>query len=47
VAVYYGADVDEERADNLIARLEQKYPESEFMSRNGGQPLYSYYFSVI
>ena len=47
VTVYYGADVDEGRADALIARLEEKYPESEFMSRNGGQPLYSYYFSVI
>ncbi len=47
VTVYYGADVDEERADNLVSRLEEKYPESEFMSRNGGQPLYSYYFSVI
>ena len=47
VTVYYGADVDEERADALIGRLEEKYPESEFMSRNGGQPLYSYYFSVI
>ena len=47
VTAYYGADVDEERADALIARLEEKYPESEFMSRNGGQPLYSYYFSVI
>ena len=47
VTVYYGADVDEERADALIGKLEEKYPESEFMSRNGGQPLYSYYFSVI
>ena len=47
VTVYYGADVDEERADALVARLAEKYPESEFMSRNGGQPLYSYYFSVI
>jgi len=47
VTVYFGADVNEERADALIARLEEKYPESEFMSRNGGQPLYSYYFSVI
>ncbi len=47
VTVYFGADVDEERADTLVGRLEEKYPESEFMSRNGGQPLYSYYFSVI
>ena len=47
VTVYYGADVDEERADTLISRLEEMYPESEFMNRNGGQPLYSYYFSVI
>ncbi len=47
VTIYYGADADEERTDTLIARLEEKYPESEFMSRNGGQPLYSYYFSVI
>ena len=47
VTVYYGADVEEGRADALIAKLEEKYPESEFMSRNGGQPLYSYYFSVI
>ncbi|MBQ6146677.1 MAG: DAK2 domain-containing protein [Clostridia bacterium] len=47
VTVYYGADVEEGRADALIERLEEKYPEAEFMSRNGGQPLYSYYFSVI
>ena len=47
VTVYFGADVEEERADALVGRLEEKYPESEFMSRNGGQPLYSYYFSVI
>ena len=47
VTVYYGADVEEERADALVGRLEEKYPESEFMSRSGGQPLYSYYFSVI
>jgi len=47
VTVYFGADVSEERADALIRRLEEKYPESEFMSRNGGQPLYSYYFSVV
>lgn len=47
VTVYYGADVEEGRADALIAKLEEKYPESEFISRNGGQPLYSYYFSVI
>ena len=47
VTIYYGTDADEERTDTLIARLEEKYPESEFMSRNGGQPLYSYYFSVI
>ena len=47
VAVYFGADVTEERSDALIERLEAKYPESEFMSRNGGQPLYSYYFSVV
>ena len=33
--------------NSFIARLEEKYPESEFMSRNGGQPLYSYYFSVL
>ena len=47
VTVYFGADASEERTDALIGRLEEKYPESEFMSRNGGQPLYSYYFSVI
>ncbi len=47
VTAYFGADVDEERADALLQKLEEKYPESEFMSRNGGQPLYSYYFSVI
>ena len=47
VTVYFGADVPEERADALIEKLEEKYPESEFMTRNGGQPLYSYYFSVV
>ena len=47
VGKVFGADVPEERADALIEKLEEKYPESEFMSRNGGQPLYSYYFSVV
>lgn len=47
VTAYFGEDVEEARAEALMDRLAQKYPESEFMTRSGGQPLYSYYFSVI
>ena len=47
VAIYFGQDVEEARADALSQRLAEKYPEAEFMTRSGGQPLYSYYFSVI
>ena len=46
ITVYYGADVDEARADDLAESIRQKYPEQEVEVVAGGQPHYHYIFSV-
>ena len=46
VTIFYGEGVEEERAQLLADELQPEYPEAEFIVQNGGQPLYSYYFSV-
>ena len=47
VTIYYGSDVSEDQAQELADGMEEIYPESEFILRSGGQPLYYYYFSAV
>src|SRR5690606_23189262 len=42
ISIYYGADVTEISAQNLLNRLEQKFPEAEIELYYGGQPIYYY-----
>ena len=43
LTVTYGADVDEETAERLHTRLQEKYGDRlEIMLVNGGQPVYYY-----
>lgn len=46
VSLYYGSDVSELAAQDLLNRLEKVFPDTEFELYYGGQPLYYYLFSV-
>lgn len=46
ISIYYGSDVTPLVAQDLLNRLEKKYPEAEFELYYGGQPLYYYLFSI-
>lgn len=46
VTLYYGADVEEEKANDFVQSLEKSHPDIEFILHYGGQPLYYYILSV-
>jgi dihydroxyacetone kinase-like predicted kinase len=46
VTVYYGDDVTQEQAEALVASAAGQFDHCEFEVHYGGQPLYSYIFSV-
>lgn len=46
ITVYYGCDIDKERAEKLGRKLEQRYPDFEISVKYGGQPVYYYVISV-
>ena len=46
ISLYYGADVTEEKAQALKARIEEAYPDSDIELQYGGQPSYYYIVSI-
>lgn len=46
ICVYFGAEVDEEAAAELVSELEEKYPDVDVECHSGGQPIYYYIISV-
>jgi DAK2 domain fusion protein YloV len=46
ISIYYGADVTPTSAQNLLNRLEVKFPDAEIELYYGGQPIYYYLFSI-
>ena len=46
VSIYYGADMSEESAGALGAKLEERHPEIEVEVHYGGQPIYYFVISV-
>lgn len=46
VTVFYGADIDENTASVLSARLQERFPNVEINVINGGQPVYYFIASV-
>ncbi len=46
VTLYYGAGVQQEEAEALAARLQEKYPDQSFEVVYGGQPHYFYILSA-
>ena len=46
ISIYYGAEVDEEAANEFISEVENKYPDLDVEAHFGGQPIYYYICSV-
>lgn len=46
VSIYYGADISEEAAEAIGAKVEENYPDVEVEVHYGGQPIYYYVVSV-
>ncbi len=46
ITIYYGADVDETRADSALAAFERACPNCEITLVQGGQPVYYYLVSL-
>jgi len=46
VSVYYGEELDEEVAAELVSEIEEKYPDVDVECHSGGQPIYYYIISV-
>ena len=46
ISVYYGEDVSEDKANEMLEILEEKYPDLDIDLKYGGQPIYYYLVSV-
>ena len=46
ISIYYGADVSEEDAESLTAKVEELYPDVDVDTHFGGQPIYYYVLAV-
>lgn len=46
VSIYYGADMSEDAAEAIGAKVEENYPDVEVEVHYGGQPIYYYVVSV-
>lgn len=42
LTIYYGSDVNQEEADEVLLEIQKKFPDLEIDMRDGGQPVYSY-----
>lgn len=46
ISIYYGAEVEKEKAEELLKAAEEKYPSLDVMLIYGGQPVYYYGIAV-
>ena len=46
ITLYYGEDISEEDAENVLSELEEKYSDLDVELQMGGQPIYYYIVSV-
>ena len=46
ITLFYGENVNEEEANSLCEKLQQKYENCEVSVVNGGQPVYYYLISM-
>lgn len=46
ISIYYGADITEFQANELVSRIEEAFPSCDVELQFGGQPIYSYIVSA-
>ncbi len=46
ISLYYGEEISEEDAEQLVEKIEAKYPDMEVELNYGGQSIYYYYISI-
>ncbi|MCT8976865.1 DAK2 domain-containing protein [Clostridium sp. CX1] len=46
ITIFYGKDCDEEKVNEFVKKLEEKYPDADVQCYNGEQPLYYFIVSV-
>lgn len=46
ISIYYGADITEEQANELVSRVEEAFSSCDVELQCGGQPIYSYIVSA-
>ena len=46
ISIYYGADITEDRANELVSRVEEAFGSCDVELQFGGQPIYSYIVSA-
>lgn len=46
ITIFYGKDADEEKVNELVSKLEDKYGDFDIQAYNGEQPLYYFIMSV-
>ena len=46
ISIYYGADITEFQANELVSRIEEAFPSCDVELQFGGQPIYSYVVSA-
>jgi hypothetical protein len=44
--MFYGADITQDKAEEIAAAIAEKYPDQEIEIQKGGQPHYQFIFSV-
>ena len=46
ISIYYGSEITEQDAENLRAKVEEKYSSCDVELQYGGQPIYYYIVSA-
>jgi DAK2 domain fusion protein YloV len=46
ITMFYGADITQDKAEEVAAAIAEKYPDQEIEIQKGGQPHYQFIFSV-
>ena len=46
ISIYYGEDVSQEEAEELLSKVQEEFPDCETELNDGGQPIYYYLLSV-
>ncbi len=46
ISIYYGEDIEENKANSLLKKIQKKHKDLEIELQYGGQPIYYYIVSA-